>query len=100
MQIDDGGLTPVTGQSYTLTCNVSGTTFNIYQWRKDGAVISGETGPTLSFSPLRLPDAGQYSCGNGTLFSNNRSITLQGRVKPATLLPLSLSLSLSLYNPY
>ena len=80
--IKDGGVTPTLGQSYTLTCIVSGTTFTSYQWRKGGSVISGETGPTLSFSPLRLTDAGGYQCGNGTLFSNNNMvITLQGTIK-------------------
>ena len=79
--VEDGGVTPILGRSYTLTCSVSGTTFTFFQWRKDGSVISGETGPTLSFSPLRLTNAGGYRCGNGTLFSNNKVITLQGTIK-------------------
>ena len=76
--IDDGGATPVMGQRYILTCTAIGATFTTYRWRRDGAVISDETGSTLTFSPLRLSDAGQYSCGNGTLFSNIKTITLQG----------------------
>ena len=76
--VDAGGATPTLGQSYTLSCTAIGTTFTSYQWRKDGGVISGETGPTLSFSPLRLSDAGGYQCGNGTLFSNDIVITLEG----------------------
>ena len=77
-EIDDGEATSTLGQSYTLTCTAIGTTFSSYQWRKDGSEISGETGPTLSFSPLRLTDAGGYQCGNGTLFSNEFPVTLQG----------------------
>ena len=44
-----------------LTCSVSGASVTTYQWRKDGTVLS-ETGPTLSFSSLRLSHAGQYTC--------------------------------------
>ena len=76
--ISDDGTVPTVGQSYTLTCTVSGTTFTSYQWRKDGSVIPGETGPTLYFSLLRLTDAGRYSCGNGVLTNGNTTVTLQG----------------------
>ena len=79
---DDG--TPTAGQSYTLMCHVSvsgagHTTINRYQWRKDGTMLP-ERGPTLSFSPLRLFNAGEYTCWvyvNGTLLSGSRAITLQ-----------------------
>ena len=74
--IDDGGVIPTLGQSYNLTCTAFGTTFTSYQWRKDGSVISTEQ--MVTFSPLRLTDAGSYSCGNGTLFSNDTVVTLQG----------------------
>ena len=58
---DDG--TPTVGQSYSLTCSVSGASVTTYQWRKDGSVLQGETTEIrLSFSPLRLSDAGQYTC--------------------------------------
>lgn len=51
------------GENYHLTCNVSGTNASLYQWRKNGAIIEGETTKTLSFSPLKLSDAGKYACG-------------------------------------
>ena len=70
--------TPFIGQHYVLTCNITGTTFATYQWRKGGSVISGETGPALTFSPLRLFDGGRYSCGNGTQFSVDKIIILKG----------------------
>ena len=55
--------TPALGGSYSLTCEVSGTSSPVstYQWRRDGTVIS-EIGQTLSFSSLSLSDAGQYIC--------------------------------------
>ena len=67
------------GEKYTLRCIVNGTNFTTYQWRKDGSVISGESGPTLSFSPLLLSDAGGYKCGHGTLFSDNFNVTIQSK---------------------
>ena len=77
VMVTDCGISSVVGQNYTLTCSVSGIAFTSYQWRKDGSMIPDEARPTLSFSPLRLSDAGQYSCGNGTLFSNNVTVTTQ-----------------------
>ena len=62
--ISNGGATPNAGQSYTLTCSVSGANnFNpAYQWRKDSSTIDGETEPILSFTSLMLVDAGEYTC--------------------------------------
>ena len=41
-----------------------------YQWRKDSTVLAGESRALLSFSPLTVSDAGQYTCevtvDNGT----------------------------------
>ena len=60
------GGTPTVGESYSLTCTVTGAdrlnpTIS-YQWFKDNTVVSGETQSTLSFSSLSLSDAGQYRC--------------------------------------
>ena len=60
------GGTPIVGESYSLTCTVTGADqLNptiTYQWFKDNTVVSGETQSTLSFSSLSLSDAGQYRC--------------------------------------
>ena len=59
------------GQSgYSLTCGVSGTEHLspsiTYQWTKDNGTLTqtqvGTNSLLLSFSPLRLSDAGQYTC--------------------------------------
>ena len=60
--IDDGGATPTVGQTYNLNCSVSGGSVSSYQWRKDGAVLQGQTTEVLLFSPITLSDAGRYSC--------------------------------------
>ena len=63
---------PVLGQNgYSLTCSVSGAT-NLnssitYQWTKTNGTQTqlqsdGADPKVLSFSPLRLSDAGRYTC--------------------------------------
>ena len=60
--------TTVAGQSYTLHCNVIGiekfTPILSYKWTKNNGTLThiGSDSKTLSFSPLRLSDAGQYFC--------------------------------------
>jgi hypothetical protein len=83
LQITGSVGTPTAGESYYLTCTVSGAdllgynTVASYQWRKDGNILAGETVVVLSFSPFRLSHAGQYTCevavGN-TTFSVTREI--------------------------
>ena len=55
---------PTVGQNYTLTCHVYGTdsTVTAYRWMKDGIQLSNGMQETLSYSPMRLSDAGQYTC--------------------------------------
>lgn len=65
VEIADGGVTPVAGQNYSMSCSVSGTNIDLttlmYKWKKDNTSLP-ETGALLSFSPLRLSHAGEYSC--------------------------------------
>ena len=80
--ISDGGATPTAGESYSLTCNVSGGSVDTYHWRKDGVLrVSGETAAMLSFFPLWLSDAGRYTCeASATSFTvvrRNQSVIIQ-----------------------
>ena len=58
--------TTVAGQSYALHCNVAGTErfspILSYKWTKNNGTLThvGVDSEMLSFSPLRLSDAGQY----------------------------------------
>ena len=73
---------PAAGQSYTLTCSVSGASVTTYQWRKDGTVLS-ETRPILSFSPLRLSDAGQYTCEvtvNSITLTDDENVVIMSKI--------------------
>ena len=61
--------TPMVGSMYSLNCTVTGAERLIdagamvtYRWLKNGAVISGQTMATLSFSSLTFSDAGSYTC--------------------------------------
>ena len=75
------------GQSFSLTCSVGGGTVSSYRWRKDGAMLQGQTTEVLSFSPLTLSDAGRYSCNITVTAASetftavqNRSIILQSEL--------------------
>ena len=69
VQISDGGVTPIAGESYQLTCSISGAenlnpTVN-YRWTKNsgsGQTQVGTNSNTLSFTPLRLSNAGSFVC--------------------------------------
>ena len=68
IEISDGGATPTAGNSYQLICGVSGAE-NLnptitYQWTKNSSTQNqvGTSSNALSFTPLRLTDAANYSC--------------------------------------
>ena len=69
VQIDNGGLVPVAGQQYFITCNISGVKVLdpsiTYRWIKNNGSTHMQTGndsKSLFFSILKLSDAGEYSC--------------------------------------
>lgn len=64
------------GANYNLTCNVSGINATLYQWRMNDSIIEGKTTKTLSFSPLKLSDAGLYRCGYTRLNTQTSLTTL------------------------
>ena len=80
-QLTGSTATPVAGGMYTLFCEAIGTTSSVtYQWRKDGSVIQGETIEMLSFSPLGLSDAGQYTCEitvGSVIYTDDVNVTVQ-----------------------
>ena len=94
VQITTSGA-PVLGHyGYSLTCTVSGAE-NLnpsitYQWTKNSGTQTqmqvGADPKVLSFSPLRLSDAGQYTCqatvgssylANNTTVMNSQDVILQ-----------------------
>ena len=108
VQIGDSGATPTLGESYQLTCSVSGAEnlnpIIAYQWTKDsgsGQTQVGASSDTLSFTPLRLGDAASYTCratiasvhlAGDIVMVNSQDIRIQGILN--TLLE-SVSVSLT-----
>ena len=83
VQITDSGSPPSPGQAYSLTCELTGVngslTSSAYQWKRGGNLVATEQ--SLSFSPLRLSDAGRYTCQFslfGTVFSGAKDIRISG----------------------
>ena len=84
VQISDGiAATPTAGESYSLTCGTPGASGFTYQWtRASGSLRPSPTNAaTLSFSPLRLSDAAQYTCEatlNSRMYTANFDVSVQG----------------------
>ena len=70
MQIPTPGDTPAAGQSYSLMCTVTGAeslnadfSYTFSQTNLGQTTVAAmSNSPTLTFDPLVLSDAGQYSC--------------------------------------
>ena len=88
VQITTSGALTLGQNGYSLTCGVIGaenlTPSIIYRWTKNnGTHTHIQVGPTHSFSPLRLSDAGQYSCQatvSSFLLSNDITITVSWNI--------------------
>jgi len=78
------------GDSLSLAVAASGSAPFSYQWRKDGTVLSGANGPTLTVASVRSADAGSYDCivtnDGGSLTSPAATVTIA-----KALVALSLS---------
>ena len=75
------GGTLTEGQNHMLTCTASGggSMAYTYMWLKDGSLVSGQTSPTYSFSPLEKADSGRYSCRvrvGFTTMTTSREVTI------------------------
>ena len=85
VQISDSGVTPTAGESYALTCSVSGAenlnSSTTYQWTKNNGTQTqvGTKSSTLNFLSLRLSDTGQYSCLATVTVSSHHVINTTSR---------------------
>ncbi len=65
VMITGGGGVFTAGASHSLTCTASGgaSMTYTYQWLKyDGDIVGETSSSTISFSPLREADVGEYNC--------------------------------------
>ncbi len=82
----------IAGASPSLNCTASGgaSMTYTYQWlRYDGDIV-GETSSTISFSPLREANVGQYDCrvtdGSMTITSDGVVINVEGECNGETFI--------------
>ena len=78
--LQPASVTATEGASATFTASASGLPAPTYQWRKDGALLPGATGSSLTLAHVRLGDAGVYSVvaanSAGTATSNGALLTV------------------------
>jgi hypothetical protein len=65
----------------SVSFNVAGTGATGYQWRKDGAIISGATSATYTINPTSASDVGVFDClvsnaGGCTTLSNTATLSV------------------------
>ena len=83
VEIISSGGTLRAGQNHVLMCEASGgeSMAYTYMWLKDDSVVSGQTSPTYSFSPLLAVHSGRYICqvsdGSMTVNSEGVDITVE-----------------------
>ena len=73
--------------TFTATAT-SGTSFT-YQWRKNGANITGATNSTYSITVAQTTDAGDYDCvvtNNFTCTNTSSAVTLTVNLKPSLVI--------------
>ncbi|MFO1449473.1 MAG: pectinesterase family protein [Opitutaceae bacterium] len=77
------------GQPGTLGVQATGTSPLAYQWKKDGANVTGATGPTLTLASASTADAGSYTVSitnaYGSVTSTAASVTITTAPVPATI---------------
>jgi hypothetical protein len=69
----------VVGSSVTLSTVASGTAPFSYVWRKNGAVLGGQTAATITLNPVALSDSGTYAVevmGGSGAVTNTAMLTL------------------------
>jgi len=89
------------GGNATFSVSATGTPAPTYQWRKDGANLSGATNATLTIASAQAGSAGSYtvlvSNSAGNILSNPASLTVESppaNIAPSiTLQPISASVA-------
>ncbi len=62
---------PSRNDSINFTCNSEGGPGNMFQWRKDGVDVTGETPSILQITSVDVDDGGEYTCIVGNSAGNN-----------------------------
>jgi hypothetical protein len=82
------------GTTVSFTVAATGTAPLTFQWRLNGAALSGATGSTLTLASPQAADAGAYtvtvSNGAGSVLSNAATLTVTSSPDPGRLVNLSI----------
>ena len=70
---------PTVGHSFNLTCQISGANITSYKWSKNASMLN-ETGSTITFSPLRLHNAGFYMCNVAMGITAYKILSLDSKI--------------------
>jgi hypothetical protein len=73
------------GDDITLSVDVSSSSALTYEWQKDGTVLTGETGASLTMNGVLISDSGNYRCIVETTEGCTRSFTGHIAVEPYLL---------------
>ena len=76
--------TIIRGSNFTMSVSVGGE-YNLYQWKKDGSVISGATETSYTISSVDFDDAGSYVCEITNTVATE--LTLYSRPVNVTVIP-------------
>jgi hypothetical protein len=91
-----------TGSTVVFSADVAGATS--YQWRKDGAPVSGATGSSLMIRGATAADAGSYavvaSNGSASVTSNAGTLALSDDPRVGHLVNLSIRTRISETDPF
>jgi hypothetical protein len=85
--------TVTAGQTATFSVTATGTAPLSYQWRKDGAAISGATSSTLTLASVSAANAGTYTV---VVTNSAGSVTSTGAVLVVNELPASRIVNVSI----
>ena len=82
--VDPAGVAACENDNVTLSVTVCGAAPMVYQWYKDGAILFGETNPTLILLDIRPADAGAYYVDvsnpyGGPISSATANVTVQAK---------------------
>lgn len=95
--------TVATGSTVVFAVEVSASPAPTYQWRKDGAAITGATGASLVIARARATDAGSYSVvatnAAGAVSSTSATLVLSSDPNFGRLINLSIRTSLTASDP-
>ena len=82
MNTHPDNVTVLTGQSVILTCSATGTDV-VYQWMRNGVIISDDNSNVLRINEIKQSDGGIYQCiasnKGGNVTSNPATIIVYGK---------------------